>query len=148
MGSIGWEGDAVSTPSCGTMIAALPRWGHIRLEEAMGVVEEVDDVDDVDDPGVLVGVEVDVVGELDEVVVVVPDVGELAPMRKPTINAPSARGMSTKRPNLDGNDAFTFLIYMVAHYRSRRTGFQSRVVDYLSVTRQIVHPRRAARSRS
>jgi hypothetical protein len=61
-------------------------------------VEEVDDVD---------------VGRVVEVVVVgEPDVGELAPTRRPTTSAPSARGIKMKRPNFDGSDAFTRLIYM------------------------------------
>lgn len=83
------------------------------------IVEEVEDVGNVDEvePGV-VAVVVDEAVRLVEVVVVGdPEVGELAPTRNPTLSAPSANGMSTNRPNLDGNDAFTFLIYIVASTR-------------------------------
>jgi hypothetical protein len=93
------------------MIAALPRAGHTRLD-AM-VVE----VDDDDEPGVVTIGEVDdvEVGIVDNVVVVgEPDVGELEPTRRPTTSAPSARGIKMKRPNFDGSDAFTSLIYIVS----------------------------------
>ncbi len=93
------------------MIAALPRWGHTSVEAIVVEVEDADEpvvvtIDDVDD--------VDVVGMLDEVVVVgEPEVGELAPTNRPTTSAPSARGIKMKRPNFDGSDAFTVSIYMV-----------------------------------
>jgi hypothetical protein len=93
------------------MIAALPRAGHTRLD-AM-VVE----VDDDDEPGVVTIGDVDdvEVGIVDNVVVVgEPDVGELEPTRRPTTRAPSARGIKMKRPNFDGSDAFTSLIYIVS----------------------------------
>ncbi len=78
-------------------------------------VDEVDDVDVVDEPGVVTVVDVDdVVVEGGDVVVVVPDVGELVPTSRPTTSAPSARGIKMKRTNLDGNDAFTRLIYIVS----------------------------------
>jgi hypothetical protein len=66
------------------------------------VVVTIEDVDDVE------------VRSVDDVVVVgEPDVGELAPTRRPTTSAPSARGIKMKRPNFDGSDAFTSLIYIV-----------------------------------
>jgi hypothetical protein len=91
------------------MMAALPRCGQTRLDAMVVVVDDVDDpgvvtVDDVDD--------VEVVEMLDVVVVGVPDVGELAPTRRPTTSAPSASGIKMKRPNFDGSDAFTWLIYI------------------------------------
>jgi hypothetical protein len=92
------------------MIAALPRWGQTSVD---AIVVEVDDVDD---PGVVmveVVDDVEVVETLDVVVVGEPDVGELAPTRRPTTSAPSARGIKMKRPNFDGSDAFTWLIYIV-----------------------------------
>jgi hypothetical protein len=95
------------------MMAALPRTGHSRSDAIVVVV------DDVDDPGVVTVEEVDDVdvdvGRVEEVVVVgEPDVGELAPTRRPTTSAPSARGIKMKRPNFDGSDAFTRLIYIAA----------------------------------
>jgi hypothetical protein len=79
------------------------------------------EVDDVEEPGVVTVDDVDdvEVGTVDEVVVVgEPEVGELAPTRRPTTSAPSARGIKKKRPNFDGSDAFTQPIYFVARYRS------------------------------
>jgi hypothetical protein len=98
------------------MIAALPFCGQRRSDAIVVVVVDVDDVDDVDDPGVVTVVDVEDVDvvEGDEVVVVEPDVGELAPTSRPTKSAPSARGIKMKRTNLDGNDAFTWLIYIVS----------------------------------
>lgn len=75
------------------------------------------EVDDVGDPGVVTVEDVDdveVVDTLDVVVVGVPEVGELAPTRRPTTSAPSASGIKMKRPNFDGSDAFTWLIYIAA----------------------------------
>jgi hypothetical protein len=98
------------------MIAALPFCGQRRSDAIVVVVVDVGDGDDVDDPGVVTVVdveEVDVV-EGDDVVVVVPDVGALVPTSRPTTSAPSARGIKMKRTNLDGNDAFTWLIYIVS----------------------------------
>ncbi len=101
------------------MIAALPRCGHTSVEAMVVEVDDVEEtgavtVEDVDD--------VDVVGELDDVVVVgEPDVGELAPTSRPTTSAPSARGIKMKRPNFDGSDAFTVLIYMVTRSDPDRT---------------------------
>jgi hypothetical protein len=98
------------------MIAALPRSGQARLD---AIVVEVDDVDE---PGVVTidDVEDVEVGTVDDVVVVgEPEVGELAPTRRPTTSAPSARGIRMKRPNFDGSDAFTWLIYFVARHSSR-----------------------------
>jgi hypothetical protein len=92
------------------MMAALPRVGHTRLD---AIVVEVEDVGE---PGVVTVDDVDEVevGYVDNVVVVgEPDVGELAPTRRPTTRAPSARGIRRKRPNFDGSDAFTPLIYIV-----------------------------------
>jgi hypothetical protein len=81
----------------------------MRLDATVVVVDEVGDpgvvtVEDVDD--------VEVVDTLVVVVVGVPDVGELAPTRRPTTSAPSASGIRMKRPNFDGSDAFTRLIYI------------------------------------
>jgi hypothetical protein len=67
----------------------------------------------VEDPEVVV-VDVDEVVVGNDVVVVDPDVGELAPTSRPTTSAPSAKGIKMKRTNLDGNDAFTSLIYIVS----------------------------------
>lgn len=95
------------------MIAALPFCGQRRSD---AIVVEVVDVDDVDDPGVtVVDVEDVEVVDGDDVVVVDPDVGELSPTSRPKTSAPSARGIKMKRTNLDGNDAFTWLIYIVSH---------------------------------
>jgi hypothetical protein len=86
------------------------------------MVVEVDDVGvDVDEPGVVTTDDVDdvEVGTVDNVVVVgEPEVGELAPTRRPTTSAPSARGIKMKRPNFDGSDAFIWLIYIVARCHS------------------------------
>lgn len=112
------------------MMAALPFCGQRRVAAIVVGVVDVDDVDDVDEPGVVTvdDVEdVDVVEEGDDVVVVVPDVGELAPTIRPTMRAPSARGIKIKRPNLDGNDAFTLLIYIVAR----------RVLGIINVRREL-----------
>jgi hypothetical protein len=110
------------------MMAALPRAGHSRLEASVVVV------DDVEDPGNVTVEEVDdvVVGRVVEVVVVgEPDVGELAPTRRPTTRAPSARGIKMKRPNFDGSEAFTRLIYIAA-----RCAFDTmRVQTTLCITR-------------
>lgn len=92
------------------MIAALPRSGHTKVEAIVVDVEVgapgVVTIDDVDEVGVVASVDVVVVvGE--------PDVGELAPTSSPTTSAQSASGIKMKRPNFDGSDAFTWLIYIV-----------------------------------
>ena len=94
------------------MIAALPRCGQTRSD---AIVVEVDD-----EPGVVTidDVEEVEVGKVDSVVVVgEPEVGELAPTRRPNTSAPRASGIRMKRPNFDGSDAFTWLIYIVTRYR-------------------------------
>jgi hypothetical protein len=95
------------------MMAALPFCGQTSVEAMVVEVDDdpgvvtVEDVEEVDD--------VEVIGIVDVVVVVgEPDVGELAPRRSPTTSAVSASGIKMKRPNFDGSDAFTFLIYSVA----------------------------------
>jgi hypothetical protein len=115
IGTTGCDGDAVATPSWGTMIAALPFCGQRRSDAIVVVVVDVD-VDDVDDPGDVTVVDVEDVDVVEgaDVVVVEPDVGELAPTSRPTTSAPSARGIKMKRRNFDGNDAFTWLIYSVS----------------------------------
>jgi hypothetical protein len=125
MGSMGWFGDAVSTPSSGTIIAALPRCGQTRVD---AIVVEVEDVGE---PGVVTIGDVDdvEVRSVDDVVVVgEPDVGELAPTRRPTTSAPSARGIKMKRPNFDGSDAFTSLIYIVLRCVSGTVAYIQRCV--------------------
>lgn len=105
IGSRGWEGEFVSTPSWGTTMAALPCVGQSIRATSVVVVDVDEEVDDVEAPGAVEVV--DVVGGGGVVVVGVPAVGELAPTSRAKISAPSARGISTKRPNLEGNDAFT-----------------------------------------
>jgi hypothetical protein len=111
------------------MMAALPFCGQRRSAAMVVEVDVVDDVDDVDDPGVVTVVEVEDVEVVDgdEVVVVVPDVGELAPTIRPITRAPSARGIKMKRTNLDGNDAFTPLIYIVALHAPGTIGLQGKL---------------------
>lgn len=109
-------------------MAALPVVGHasVALDTGVGgfvvdVVDDVDEVDDVEVPGAETVVDVE---EIEVVVVGVPDVGELWPNRRPITSAKSASGTSRKRPNLDGNDAFTLLIYRVENHGYDKSALQ------------------------